>query len=469
MKRMRKWVTGAALFGLALAGGSALAQQSAAPQSPATAKQKKKAASSPPAADTSAPAQPAKFPLETLKIEGNRKLPVERIIAASGLKIGQGVDKSDFDAARTRLLATGGFESVGYSFEPSKTGSGFDGGFEVVEAMPMFPYRFEDLPAKDADLRAAIEKREALFGAEIPATRAVIGRYETALNAALENKITVAGKLITEKNGDTMVVFRPAGERPRISEVHFKGNSAIETGKLQMAFSAAAVGTEFSDSGVRLRLDASVRPLYEAKGRIGLTYARIESAKSTEPEVEGVSVTVTVNEGDVYQLGKIQFAGVPRDQFSELDKLASLRSKDTADFDAVKAGADRVTKRYKSKGYLHAATEVHRDVHEKDHIVDLTFTVATGPQYSYGKLDIKGLDVLSEPAIRKAWGEREGKPFDPDFPNSFLKDIKDQGVFDNLGGTDSETKVNEDAKTVDVTLVFLGSKPKEDRRKRLSF
>jgi len=60
------------------------------------------------------PAEIATYPLESLKVEGNRLIPAARIIDASGLKVGLNVDKSDFDAARDRLVATGAFENVGY-------------------------------------------------------------------------------------------------------------------------------------------------------------------------------------------------------------------------------------------------------------------------------------------------------------------------------------------------------------------
>ena len=85
--------------------------------------------------------------------------------------------------------------------------------------------------------------------------------------------------------------------------------------------------------------------------------------------------------------------------------------------------------------------------------------VDAGPEFKYGALEIRGLDVISEPAIRKMWGAKEGKPFDAEYPDAFLKDVRDQGLFDNLGDTSAQTKVNEDRKTVDVTLIFLGSKP----------
>ena len=77
-----------------------------------------------------------------------------------------------------------------------------------------------------------------------------------------------------------------------------------------------------------------------------------------------------------------------------------------------------------------------------------------GPQYSMGKLDISGLDIQSEPAIRKVWSLQRGEPFQPDYPESFLSDIRAQGVFENLGKTRAETKIDEKSRTVDVKLYF---------------
>jgi outer membrane translocation and assembly module TamA len=104
-------------------------------------------------------------------------------------------------------------------------------------------------------------------------------------------------------------------------------------------------------------------------------------------------------------------------------------------------------------------------VKDQDHTVDLIVTVDQGPLFTYGKLDVRGLDLIGEPAIRKMWGAKDGKPYDPEYPDAFLKDVRAQAVFDNLGPTSAETKVNEDAKTVDVTLVFA-PKPVDAGRKR---
>ena len=50
----------------------------------------------------------------------------------AGLKQGALVDKADFDAARERLLESGAFESVGYSYKPSNDPTGYDTTFRPV-------------------------------------------------------------------------------------------------------------------------------------------------------------------------------------------------------------------------------------------------------------------------------------------------------------------------------------------------
>jgi outer membrane protein assembly factor BamA len=408
------------------------------------------------------------YPLTNLTIQGNKRFTPVQIIGASGLKIGQAVSKDNFDVARARLLETGAFESVGYEFKPNAAKTGYDATFDVAEVALMYSYRFEDLQVADEILRAALAKQEILMVQVIPATRQVLERYERTLTQALGGKFEVEGKLTYDLPGAPTILFRPSAQRPRISEVHLTGNESVPATELLNKFADVAVGTEFSDAAVRRLLDASVRPLYEARGRMRVAFPKIIGEPSKQPEVVGVSVTVAVEEGPLYKLGEVRFTGAATKQAKELEDLVKWRKVDTINFDEIKTGLDRIVKRYKSTGNLHAVARADRSINDKEHIVDLAVNVVAGPIFTFGKLEVRGLDVISEPAIRKMWGAKEGKPFDAGYPETFLKDVHDQGIFDNLGDTTSQMKINEDAKTVDVTLVFLGSKTPDSGRKRLN-
>jgi len=310
-----------------------------------------------------------------------------------------------------------------------------------------------------------LTKQEILMGELIPGTREVLDRYERALTKALDGKVTVEGKLNYDLPGEPTVLFRPAGDRPRISEVHVTGNESVPAMQLLNKFADVAVGTEFTEPAVRRLLDASIRPMYEAHGKVRVAFPKIVAEPSKQSEVVGVSVTVTVEEGPAYKLGAVRFTGAAARQAKELEDLVKWRKDETINFDEIKTGLDRIVKRYKSTGYIHAIARAARTYDDKEHTVDLAVNVDAGALFNYGKLEIRGLDVISEPAIRKMWGARDGKPFDAGYPDAFLKEVKDQGIFDNLGETSSQSKVNEDAKTVDVTLIFVGTKNPDAARK----
>jgi outer membrane protein assembly factor BamA len=100
---------------------------------------------------------------------------------------------------------------------------------------------------------------------------------------------------------------------------------------------------------------------------------------------------------------------------------------------------------------------VDRAIHDDTKKVDVTVHITEGPQFTFDKLTITGLDLDGEAAMRKLWGLQLGKPFNPDYPNYFLAQVKDRGLFDNLGDTKANVDVNEQRRTVDVTLSFHGA------------
>ncbi|MGH9559293.1 MAG: POTRA domain-containing protein [Bryobacteraceae bacterium] len=402
-----------------------------------------------------APCFAQSFPLESLAIHGNSRIASGKIAAVSGLKIGTPVTKANFDNARTRLLATGAFLSVGYEFKPAADKQGYDATIEVAEVPQFFPYRFEDLPVPDEKLRAALRQQEPIFDDEIPATDEVLKRYASVIQQIVDGKEKVTGKLNSDVPGKLTIVFGTNQPRPNIAEVHFIGNQVLPEAVLMKTLSGVAIGTPYTDTRVRLLLDSSIRPLYEARGRIRVSFPKIAAEPANN--IDGVSITVTVEEGPSYDLGPVGFTGVARADVGELRRLGKFQTGDIANFDQVNAGLDRIYHEYRGRGYLKASGQVTRGIDDKAHTVALSIALDPGARYTMGNLDIKGLDIESEPEIRKIWGLKTGAAFDPEYPDVFLKGVRDQGLFDNLGKTRAEMHINESSRTVDVTLYFSGA------------
>jgi outer membrane protein assembly factor BamA len=409
------------------------------------------------------PVAPAVFPLEALRVEGNHRISAEKILDVAALKIGEPVIRTDFDQARKRLMDTGAFQSVAYEFKPSADAKGVDGLLHVIEVDAWFPYRFEDLPVTDDALRAMLRKRDpvALLTGDdrIPATKEVIARYTSAIEEFIGGDVRVTGKVIADVADQPAIVFRPPGARANIAEVHFIGNEVLPSSALISTLAQVAVGVPYSDETMRQLLDASTRAQYEERGRVGVTFPKIAVEKA--PKVDGVSVTITVKEGDSYNLGAVKVTGVPPGELDGIRNIGKWRSGDIANLEEVRAGAIKIADRLRNDGYLKVTQKTTHTIHEENHTVDAAILVDAGPQYHMGKLTIDGLDLLTEPQIRKAWSLQPGAPFRPNYPDQFLKDLRDQGVFENLGETRAEKTVNEKAQIVDVKLFFGVAKPKE--------
>jgi outer membrane protein insertion porin family len=409
------------------------------------------------AAQKSSPAAaPARFPIESVRLEGLHHYTDDQVLAASGLKIGQMAGKPEFEAARDRLIATGVFETVGYKFVAAEGGKGYIATFQVVEIEQAYPVRFEDLHVSELEAEKALQAKDPLFSLKrLPATQPVLERHAKWLQEFLASKgITekVIGTVAVPSPGEYMVVFRPNRPLPAVAHVHFRGNEIIKESVLWDAVALNAVGLPYTEDAFREVLNNSLRPLYEARGRVKLAFPEIR----TEPakDVEGLTVTVDVSEGDSYTLGKVAIADQTPISTAELLKAGDFKTGDVANMQLVDAGIERIHKAMRRGGYIQSQVMMTRRIDEGHKAIDVLVHVDAGPQYMMGKLTLDGLDLEGEAEIKRMWGMKDGKPFDPDYPDKFLARVRSDGVFDHLGKTAADLKQNDQARIVDVTLHF---------------
>jgi outer membrane protein assembly factor BamA len=401
----------------------------------------------------------ALFPLDSIQVEGLKRLKPEQVVKASGLTIGQKVDKPDFEAAQARLLATGVLASVGYRFTSSPRG-GFSLTFEVAEVEQVFPVRFEELPGSDADLLALLAKADPLFTNPVPGTDLVIKRLEAALNAHLKVEPKVIGRVLADRPEDVFLLFRPDRPRPTVASVAFKGNTAFTTPELQNKMSAVAIGTLFTEDRFRELLQNQIRPLYETKGLLRVSFPKITAKRAGD--VEGLDIEVEIVEGPEYSLDKVTLSGAPG--AAQLLKIAAFKEGDVFRLHEVVDGLERLRAALRSQGYMKVATDSTRTYAHDRKSVDMNVAVTRGPQYTMGRLTIKGLDITTEPEIRKMWALKQGDVYRDQYPEKFLQRIRQDGILDNLGETRARLDYDEQRHIIHVALEFAGEKKQERKR-----
>jgi outer membrane protein insertion porin family len=409
-----------------------------------------------------AAAAPSAWPIESIAITGNHEYSREQILGVAGLKLGQTAAAKDFDAARARLEAAGVFEEIAVKFGPAAGKKGYVVSIQVAEAGPLFPIRFEDLGAPDDQIRKALSQADPFFGPRVAATKAALGRYAKVIEDSLAGKVKVVGKLVPDDAGQMAIVFRPPGALPGIARVTFTGNAVLPASTLENAINAVAVGTPYREARFRQLLETNIRPLYEARGRVRVLFPEIRAEK--DRDVNGMALTVKVEEGASYSLGEVAVDG-SRLPAAELLKLANLKPGDLFNLEQIQAAVARIEKRVRRDGYVRVKTRMDRRVNDPAKTVGLVMHVEDGPRYLLAKLNIEGLDLISEPAIRQLWAIKVGQPFNADYPDYFLIRVREDGVLDDLGETKAVVKTDDAAKTVVVTLTFRGEVKKETPKK----
>ena len=424
------------------------------------------------ASKTATPPAPDRWAIQTLTVEGNHVFPTAAILVVAGLKLGQMAGQTEFDAARDRLTATGAFETVGYKFLPAPGGKGFQASFQVAETTSLYPVKFEELGVPDADIAAMLKAHDPLFSMDnLPAGQATLERDAGWVEELLAARgvrekgaaVKVFASVADVGQGKLAALFRSARSLPAVARISFEGNQIVAGNVLRTAIAQAGIGTSYSERHFREILDASIRPVYEARGRMRISFPKIRIEE--DEDVKGIHVTVTVDEGEVYTLSDVSIAKPSPLPEAELLHAADIKTGDIANFDLIAAGLERVKNAVHHAGYLDVKVSMDRQFDDAKKTAAVTFHIDPGPRYTMGKLSLKGLDLDGEAAMKRIWSLKPGDPFNPEYPDHFLQTVREEGMFDHLGKTKADVKTDPKANTVDVTLTFLGE---DDTLKKLT-
>jgi outer membrane protein insertion porin family len=404
--------------------------------------------------------------LQAVRIKGNQLYSSAAIVKESGLRVGQRVSAQIIEQARKKLQDTELFSSVADEYRFSAAAPpGYDLTFEVSEIQQLFPMRFDRFGVEPDVIRQYLQTHVDMYSDRIPGTEGVLNRYKEAVRQAVAQAHPDAKVKAAIANDDPQqltVLFTPDTPAPTISQVTVTGNQAIDTGTILRAVNRVAVGVPLSDTRLKLMLDGTIKPLYAAKGYAAVTFPKVE----TEPSNSnlGVVVKVDIKEGPLFTFGSIHFHGNGMDQ-EEIRANIPFKRGQPFNGDQIDKFRLELQHRMKRRGLLDASVTAQSETDDSKRAVNVTYNVVPGEVYNFQKLDVQGLDITTQPVIANLWGEKPGQPFNPDYPDFFLKRVEEQGLFDNLGDTQSDYTADASSHNVTVHLYFKGGKSQARRQK----
>ena len=395
------------------------------------------------------------WPIKAFQVEGNSFYTPRQVVDASGLHMGDLATKENFERARDRILATGSFESFGWRYE-ARPDIGMVAVLQVTEAAQFHPWALDRLPFTREEVTLRVKQSLPLFAEKIPPSDLFMDRVCAVLAEMLKEKGAaepVQARVMLIGTDQIAVVFGPKTPPPNVTEVKFTGARILDARYLTKALAAVAVGTPYIESNFRLFLENQIKPMYETVGRLRVSFPKL----TVEPSktAKGVVVTVQVDEGVPYKLEKIEVTGAPMSA-EEIQELGQFKTDEPVNFSDIGKGLEKVMRTLKVQGYMKATYKARQELNDSAHTVKVFVDMDPGAQYMFGKLELKGLDLETEPVVRKLWALKPGEVYRQGYEEMFLNQVRERGIFDNLGQTKADVKVDEKRQVVDVVLTFRG-------------
>ncbi|HEX3661550.1 MAG TPA: POTRA domain-containing protein [Acidobacteriaceae bacterium] len=374
------------------------------------------------------------------------------LLAVSGLKPGTAVGQVEIQAAAQKLIDTGMFSDVRFSFD------GIDLNYALKPAATMEPVRFDNFPWWDAAaLDAAVATKVPLFHGSVPPESAMQRAVAAALTALLAEKgvtATVTGTPGQDgKTNAPVVEFHIDAPAVQVGSVHLSGVSA-EWAEPVLAIQKAAEGQTF-DPATEATLGTALRAIYHRQGYLnesvsGFTHGAPEAAEGKIL----VPVSATVMEGAQYRVRGMHFAGDAVVSAEAFNKMAKLHLADIANEDLLRGTLAQLAAAYKSRGYLRAKVDATPTLDAGRRTVDYAIAVEPGPVFHMGRLTLVNLNDQQTEEVRHCWPLHEGDVYDAVVVPQFLNRYKNQ--LHSLDGWSASFMAyeHEDTQAVDLVVTF---------------
>jgi outer membrane protein insertion porin family len=438
--------------------------------------------------------------VESVDITGNRRLRKDDILYYVQTRPGDPFNEQQVQRDLQAILQLGFFDKTATRV---LTEEGARGGinviFEVKELPIIRDLQFEGLksvPESDV-LKAFRERRVGISKESIydpVKARNAIRVLKELLAAHGHPNATIEERREEVSNTSTALTFVVnEGERVRVVEIQFEGNTVFSDGALRGAMKyvkEAGLITRFKGQDIlhREKLEADLRnvdnymkskgylqahhgePRVESVGprRTGFPILPLPLLSSVD---EGLRVTVPIIEGKVYRIGEMKIEG--NSIFSEptIRSVIGLNKGDVANGEKIgKALYENLKKYYGQQGFIEYTAEpapTFKDNPQKpdEGIVDFVITIEEGKQFSLRRLEFIGNTFTRDNVLRREVLLNEGDIYNQSAWEYSIIKLNQLGYFDPIDKEkDADFKTNEEEATVDVNL-----KVTERGRQQISF
>jgi outer membrane protein insertion porin family len=363
-----------------------------------------------------APAPAAAQPtVQDVRVVGNRRVEVDAIRAAITARKGAPYDPKKVQADIRALMKLGYFSDVTVEREGRRDAPVLV--YRVTERPAIREWRAEgnrELSKKDLEETVTLKPGQLVDPAAVQKDVKKIqekyvekGYYLAEVSSRLEER--------PDNQVDVVFVVNEQA-KVQVKEVRFIGNAHVSPGDLAKVMQTREGGLLSFLSGAgtyreeALQRDVqAIQALYLDRGYVTVKVGN--PAVALSPDRRFIYVSIPIEEGEQYTIGKISFDGQLLDQEPKLRKLLKSRSGVTFSRADVAGDLFAIGDVYKDLGHAYANVTPLTATDPEKRIVDITFDVQPGKVVSFERIDIVGNEKTRDKVIRRELRIYEGERF----------------------------------------------------------
>jgi outer membrane protein insertion porin family len=417
-------------------------------------------------------------------VSGNRRIPKETILARVFTKPGDVYDVSALERDFNSLWNTGYFEDIKILRE--QTPKGWRLTIQVKEKPTIREISYVGHSSvSDSDIldRFKQDKVGLVVESQYDPTR--IKKAEVSIKGLLAEHGHQFATVRTERRdippaavGITFVIKE--GPKVKVGKIKFEGNKAINSRTLRAAmknlkpigiphsifleniFAKTYDATKLEEDTERVRAEYQNRGYFKANvsepkteihdtGHKGPHFPLIQAGAG-----KAVDITMPVEEGDKYRLGKITFKNNKAiSNVNALRSLFPLKDGDIFSREKIAKGLEALRKAYGQFGYINYTAVPNTTFDDDKKLANLEIDVDEGKQFYVRRIEFTGNTTTRDKVIRRELALEEGGIYNSHLWELSLLRLNQLSYFDQLKPDDpnvTEKKLDEKNGQVDLTL-----------------
>jgi len=203
------------------------------------------------------------------------------------------------------------------------------------------------------------------------------------------------------------------GDVAKIRHINIVGNNDFSEEVLLDEFEQNTTGwlswISSNDKYAREKLSGDLETLetwYLDRGY--LKFAVQSTQVSISPNKESVYITINIDEGDVYTVGKVELSGELMIPEVQVRMMVLMREGMTFSQTLMTTSSEYITRRLGNEGYTFAEVEGFPEVDEEEKTAKITFVVTPGMRAYVRRVEFRGNTKTADTVLRREMRQMEG-------------------------------------------------------------